>query len=126
MAVTFHHFDSTDWVDELAAGKVDRDLALAARAAGARRKMLAAGESGLYVQYSEFPPGYRIDPHTHSHGEVIMVLAGSCTVDGGEVMRPNDAVCIEAGTSYGITCGPAGMTMLTIRAGDAVVSFGDA
>jgi quercetin dioxygenase-like cupin family protein len=124
MAATFNRFDDVHWIDEVAAGKVDRETALAAAAAGARRKMLATGETGVFVQYSELPPGYRIAPHTHSHGEVIVVLAGSCAVDGGPELRSNDSVSIPAGTRYGITCGAGGLTMLTIRAGDAAVTFG--
>jgi quercetin dioxygenase-like cupin family protein len=124
MTVIFNKFDQTDWVDELAKGTVDPSVALAAIAAGAKRKMLAAGETGLFVQYSDLPANYRIEPHTHSHGEVIVVLGGSCTVDGGSEMLPNDTVCISAETRYGITCGSEGMQMLTIRAGDAVVTFG--
>lgn len=123
MTVIFNRFDDVDWVDELAKAKVDREVALAAMAVGARRKMLASGETGLYVQFSDLPANYRIEPHTHSHGEVIVVVSGSCTVDDGETLEPNDAVCISAETRYGITCGPDGMTMLTIRAGDAVVDF---
>jgi quercetin dioxygenase-like cupin family protein len=123
MTVIFNNFDQTEWVDELAKAKVDPEVARAAMAAGAKRKMLASGETGLFVQYSDLPANYRIDPHTHSRGEVIVVLGGSCTVDGGNEMGTNDTVCIGADTRYGLTCGPDGMRMLTIRAGDSVVNF---
>ena len=90
----------------------------------------AEGETGLFVQYSDLPADYRIEPHTHSHGEVIVVLAGSCTLDGDDgasptAMGPRDSVSISADTRYGITCGPDGLTMLTIRAGEAVVTFAE-
>lgn len=121
----FKLFDQVPWMDELAAGRVSAERAAAAAAAGARRKMLAQGETGLFVQYSELPPNFRIPPHAHSHGEVLMCLRGSCTVDGGPTLGVNDAVCVPENEEYGISVGPEGMVLLTIRAGDAVVSFHD-
>jgi quercetin dioxygenase-like cupin family protein len=123
MGITHNQFDEIDWIDELARAKVDREVAEAAIAAGAKRKMLAEGETGLFVQFSDLPPGYRIEPHTHSHGEVIVVVSGSCRIDDGPEMHANDSVSIDAETRYGITCGPEGLRMLTIRAGEAVVTF---
>ncbi|HEX7094715.1 MAG TPA: hypothetical protein VF183_02450 [Acidimicrobiales bacterium] len=65
------HFDRIEWVDENKFGRVSAEVANAAQSAGARRKFMARGDEGLYVQYSTLPPGFRIAPHTHSHGEVI-------------------------------------------------------
>jgi quercetin dioxygenase-like cupin family protein len=121
--VTFNHFDAVPWVDENKKKAVPAEVIANAAKAGARRKMLAQGETGIYVQYSELPPGFRIDAHTHSHDEVIMLLAGSCTVDGGTTMTANDAVCIEGGTEYGFTAGDEGMVFVTIRGGDSVTNF---
>ena len=81
------------------------------------------GETGIYVQYSELPAGFRIDAHAHSHDEVITLISGSCTVDGGTTMRASDTVCIKGGTVYGFTAGPEGMVFLTIRGGDSVTNF---
>ena len=121
--VTFNHFDGVPWVDEAKKKAVPAEVSEAAAKAGARRKMLATGETGIYVQYSERPAGFRIDAHKHSHDEVIMLISGSCTVDGGTVMRANDAVCIEGGTEYGFTAGDEGMVFVTIRGGDSVTNF---
>ena len=121
--VVFNHFNSVPWVDEAKKAAVPKEVYEKAAASGAKRKMLATGETGIYVQYSELPPGFRIDAHAHSHDEVITLLAGSCSVDGGTEMRANDAVCITGGTVYGFTAGDEGMTFLTIRAGDSVTNF---
>ena len=64
-----------------------------------------------------------INSHTHSHGEVIYVLSGEANVDGGTVLKPNDSICIPGNFRYGITVGDEGLTMLTIRAGDATSNF---
>jgi quercetin dioxygenase-like cupin family protein len=121
--VIFNHFDKVPWVDELKKAAVPKDVIETAKKAGAKRKMLAEGQTGIYVQYSELPAGFRIDAHKHSHDEVIMLLSGSCTVDGGTEMKVNDAVCISGGTVYGFTAGSDGMRFLTIRAGDSVTQF---
>ena len=121
--VTFNHFDTVPWVDEKKKKGVPDDVIAEAAKAGARRKMLATGETGIYVQYSELPPGFRIDAHAHSHDEVITMISGSCTVDGGTTMGANDSVCIKGGTVYGFTAGPEGMVFLTIRGGDSVTNY---
>ena len=84
--VTFNHFDTVPWVDETKKKAVPAEVIAEAAKAGARRKMLAQGETGIYVQYSELPAGFRIDAHAHSHDEVITLISGSCTVDGGTTM----------------------------------------
>lgn len=119
----YYHFDSTPWVDEAAKKGVPKEVYEAAQKAGARRKMLANGETGIYVQYSDLPPGWRIEPHSHSHDEVIMLLAGSCVIDGGEEMHAKDAICLKGGFEYGFTAGKDGMSFLTIRGGDSITTF---
>jgi quercetin dioxygenase-like cupin family protein len=117
-------FDRVEWVDEGAFGRVDAKVTEAAQKAGARRKFLNRGDEGLFVQYSTMPPGFRVAPHTHSHGEVLYILRGGCTVEpaGGE-LGPNDSAVIPGGHEYGFTCGPDGMEFLTIRAGDSQTTF---
>jgi quercetin dioxygenase-like cupin family protein len=118
------HFERVEWVDEAKFGRVSSAVADQARAAGARRKFMSRGDEGLYVQYSTMPPGFRVAPHTHSHGEVLYILTGGCTVEpGGEVLGANDSAVVPGGFEYGFTCGPDGMEFLTIRAGDANTSF---
>lgn len=120
---TLYPFETTPWVDEAKKKGVPKEVYEAAQKAGARRKMLANGENGLFVQYSELPAHYRIEPHTHSHDEVIMLLAGSCTLDSGETMNAKDAICLAANVEYGFTAGDGGMTFLTIRGGESVTKF---
>jgi quercetin dioxygenase-like cupin family protein len=117
-------FDRVEWVDEAAFGRADPAMVAAAQALGARRKFLARGEEGLYVQWSTMPAGYRVAPHSHTEGEVLFVLRGGCTIEPtGAQLGPSDSAVIPAGQEYGFTCGPSGMDFLAIRAGDARSSF---
>jgi quercetin dioxygenase-like cupin family protein len=118
------HFDAIEWVDEAKFGRVSADVAGAAQKAGARRKFLNRGDEGLYVQFSTMPPGFRVAPHTHSHGEVLYILRGGCTVEPtGEALGPDDSAVIPGGQEYGFTCGADGMDFLTIRGGDSQTAF---
>jgi quercetin dioxygenase-like cupin family protein len=108
-AAAFLHFAAIPWADEHE---------------GARRKRMATGQAGFYVNHSEMPPGYTVPLHTHDHDELITVLTGGCTLlGGGPALGPRDAVVLRAGHEYGFTCGPDGMTFLTIRTGEAATSF---
>ena len=117
-------FGAVEWVDEAAFGRVASGVIDAAKKAGARRKFLNRGEEGIYVQFSTMPAGFRVAPHSHSHGEVLYVLRGGCTVEpAGEQMGADDSAVIPGGLEYGFTCGPEGMDFLTIRHEDAQVTF---
>lgn len=121
----FVRIDTVDWVDEAAAGKAPAQLAAEAAAVGARRKWLTGGEAGFHVQYSELPGGFHIPAHSHSHDELLYVLAGSVEVEGtGEVYGPNDCAAVPAGHEYGLVAGADGLTFLTIRTGEATASYG--
>jgi quercetin dioxygenase-like cupin family protein len=118
------HFDRIEWVDEAKFGRATADVIDKAKAAGALRKFMSRGEEGIYLQYSTMPPGFRVAPHTHSHGEVLYILKGGCTVEpSGAVLGPNDSAVIPGGHEYGFTCGDQGMEFLTIRGGDATTAF---
>jgi len=90
---------------------------------GARRKRLARGEGGFFLNRSVLPPGYAIAPHSHDHDELLVVLSGGCTVEGGveagAELRADDAIVIRASHSYGFRCGDEGMEFLTIRTAEA-------
>ena len=102
-------------VDEVAWDDEDR---------GARRKFLARGEGGFHSQYSELPPDYTIPPHSHDRDELIVMLAGSCTLlDGAQTLHARDSMVLTAGDEYGFTAGPDGMAFLTIRTAPAAVTF---
>jgi hypothetical protein len=118
------HFDRVEWVDEAKFGRARADVVAEAQKAGAKRKFLSRGEEGLYVQFSTMPPGFRVAPHTHSHGEVLYVLRGGCTIEpSGDTLGADDSAVLAGGHEYGFTCGPEGMDFLTIRAGDANTAF---
>lgn len=90
---------------------------------GARRKRLACGEGGFFLNRSVLPAGYVIPAHSHDHAELLVVLAGSCTVEGGAgpamELRADDSIVIGANHQYGFRCGDQGMEFLTIRTGEA-------
>ena len=107
--------------EETPAGDPDQSSGRAAR--GIERKVLAQGEGGFFVNSSRMPSGTRIEPHHHNHDELIIVLEGGCTIDGGAEISPYDAVVIPAEETYGFTVGNEGMRFAVIRAGEASVEF---
>ena len=83
----FFHVDEMPWPDE-STTNAPRELVEEAKRKGARRKFLARGEGGFHSQYSVFPPGYTVPPHSHDHDEMIVLLAGSCSLLGdGPTLR---------------------------------------
>jgi len=97
-----------------------RELVQEAKRTGARRKKLARGEGGFFMNRSFLPAGFRVPPHTHDHNEMLVVLKGGCEFDGGlGKLGPDDSIVIHASYRYGFTCGPEGMEFLTIRMGEA-------
>ena len=89
-----------------------------------RRKKIVRGEGGFYMNRSSMPADFEVPPHTHDHGELIVVLSGGCRLDDGTTeLGPGDSIVIHAGTRYGFTCGDGGMDFLTIRTGEARVTL---
>jgi quercetin dioxygenase-like cupin family protein len=124
-APTVFRFEAIEWdrPREAEAGvRPPEALVRAAEEQGARRKRMARGEGGFFLNHSELPPGFRVPPHVHDHDELLVVLAGGCRFDdAGAELGPHDAIVIRANTRYGFTCGAAGMRFLTIRSGEASV-----
>ncbi len=119
---SFLMFDQIDWAVE--GPSAPAELVALAKEQGARRKKMATGQGGFYMNHSEMPPGFTVPTHTHDHDELIVVLDGGCTIlDGGPTLAANDAVAIEAHHAYGFTCGPDGMRFLTIRRGEAATTL---
>jgi hypothetical protein len=117
---SFFLVDELPWPDESRAGTAPRELVEEARRKGARRKFLARGQGGFHSQYSDFPPGYPVPPHSHDHDEMIVVLEGSCTMlGGGPTLKAYDSMVLRGGYEYGFTAGDDGMKFLTIRTGEA-------
>lgn len=114
----FFLIDELPWPDEAKEGNAPRELVEEAQRLGAKRKFLARGQGGYYSQYSVFPPGYTVPMHSHDHDEMIVILAGGCTMlGGGPTLAAHDSVVLRGGFEYGFTSGDAGMTFMTIRTG---------
>lgn len=121
-------YDEIDWDDMLGTAKgikaPPRELVEQAKKRGARRKKLATGEGGFFMNRSVMPAGFRVPPHTHDHAELIVVLEGGCSFDDSLAdLGPDDSIVIRANYRYGFTCGPEGMDFLTIRTAEAGVSL---
>ena len=117
-------YDEIEWDDVLATAKAGsappRELVEQAKKTGARRKKLAKGEAGFFMNRSVLPAGFRVPPHAHDHDELMVVLEGGCRFDDGLAdLGPDDSIVIRASYRYGFTCGPNGMEFLTIRTGEA-------
>jgi hypothetical protein len=116
---SFFLVDELPWPDE-SRGTAPPELVEDAKRRGARRKFLARGEGGFHSQYSEFPSGYTVPPHSHDHDEMIVVLEGSCTMlGGGPTLAAFDSMVLLGGYEYGFTAGENGMKFLTIRTAEA-------
>jgi uncharacterized cupin superfamily protein len=122
---TFFRVDELPWPDE-SKSTAPRELVEEARRKGAKRKFLARGEGGFHSQYSVFPPGYAVPPHSHDHDEMIVVLEGSATMNGaGPTLHAHDSMVLRGGYEYGFTAGDDGLTFLTIRTGAAGTRLAD-
>jgi quercetin dioxygenase-like cupin family protein len=119
MTPTYFLLDSLQWADDRASGLIPPGmLDEADRRGGGGRKLLASGQGGYYSTYSTMPPGYAMPRHRHDDDEMVIVLEGSCTMDGdGPELRAHDSVVLPAGSVHGFTCGSEGMKLLTIAHG---------
>ena len=116
-----------DWDNPLATAAPGmappKELVEKARKTGARRKKLARGEGGFFMNRSVLPAGFRVPPHSHDHDELMVVLKGGCRFDDDVAeLAADDSIVIRAQFRYGFTCGPDGMEFLTIRTGEAAMS----
>jgi hypothetical protein len=117
--VAFFRVDELPWPDE-STSSAPRQLVEEAKRKGAKRKFLARGEGGFHSQYSVFPPGYAVPPHSHDHDEMIVVLEGSATMlEDGPTLHAHDSMVLRGGYEYGFTACQDGLTFLTIRTGAA-------
>jgi quercetin dioxygenase-like cupin family protein len=122
------HYDEIAWDRPLETGdpgtRPPRALVEQAQKTGARRKKIVRGEGGFHMNRSVLPAGFRVPPHKHNHGEMLVVLRGGCEFDDGlATLSADDTIVIEANTRYGFTCGPEGMEFLTIRTGESSTSL---
>ena len=78
------------------------------------RKFLVDGEGGFYVQAVRVQPNFTAPVHHHSHAEVFMVVAGSCTFNG-TALKPLDCAVVEPNQDYSFTSGDDGVTFIVTR-----------
>ena len=79
----------------------------------------------MAVGFTALVPGHVVAPHSHSHAELIVVLAGSCTFGPPEtVLTAHDSVMVPAESEYGFTVGADGISFLIVRNGAARHSGG--
>jgi quercetin dioxygenase-like cupin family protein len=120
-------YDRIDWDGRTraeSAAAPPKELIEGARKSGARRKKIVKGEGGFFMNRSVLPAGFRVPPHHHTHGEVLVVLKGGCQFDDElATLGADDSIVIHANYRYGFTCGPEGMEFLTIRLGEAGVTL---
>jgi quercetin dioxygenase-like cupin family protein len=115
---TYFLLDELRWADDRASGLIPAAmLDEAGRRGGGGRKLLANGQGGYHSTYSTMPPGYTMPRHRHDGDELVVVLEGGCTMDGGPQLRAHDSVVLPAGVVHGFTCGPDGMKLLTVSHG---------
>jgi quercetin dioxygenase-like cupin family protein len=130
-ATLFHYVD-IDWDSPLKSAapgtRPPEELVRQAEGTGARRKKVASGEGGFFMNRSVLPPGFEIPPHTHDHAELLVVLRGGCEVLGSDPpvrLSEDDSIIVEARHEYGFLCGDKGMEFLTIRTGEASIDLSD-
>ena len=83
----------------------------------ARRKVLNAPDTGLYVNLGQYDPNIVVDAHSHSQPELIYILEGTVTI-GGRPCPAGTVLQIPASTAYGpLEAGPAGVRFLVMRPG---------
>jgi quercetin dioxygenase-like cupin family protein len=112
-----YRFDDSEWHVPASPGNDPAEVEAAGRL-GARRKHLSQGDGGFYTQVVQIPPDFESPAHSHNHAEVFMVLEGTCTVNGEQLVQYDTAV-IPAGAEYGFRSGPEGLRFLVVRGAPA-------
>ncbi len=124
---TVFGFETIDWVDERREPHMALKLVEAAEKSGARRKRLATGEGGFFLQYTTMPAGFEVPMHSHDHDELLIGHAGGCTFwpngpDHAIELKPRDSLTLAANHEYSFVCGPEGMEFYRVRRGEAGVT----
>ena len=121
-AAAIFPFDDLQYRDQLS-DDAPSDLVAEAAKQGVRRKDLATGAGGFHHHFSEFPPNFEVQPHSHDHDELIIVVSGSLTMDDGSVLKPRDSAVLQANQVYGFTAGPDGLSFFNVRRGKTGISM---
>ena len=116
-------FSDIDWERPENAPPGVKELAEKGWRENARRKRMAQGQGGFFLEHSYLPPGFEIPPHRHNHGELFVVLEGAAKLSDGRWLTDYDAAYIPADQEYGFTVGPIGLRFVVIRGGAAETSL---
>ena len=120
MAKVFH-FEDLDWQAASLDDAPDSERSAWRTHGPPARSRVLEGEGGYWANMTRFPPGFRIWPHSHDKDELMVVVHGSCDLDGVEV-RAGDTVLIPANERYSFMAGPDGLRFLVVRPGNAAYS----
>jgi mannose-6-phosphate isomerase-like protein (cupin superfamily) len=112
-----YRFGEQEWHVPTSDGTDEQESAEAGRK-GAKRRFLAQGDSGFFVQVVDIPPNFDAPAHSHDHAEIFMVLEGSAIVDG-ETLGPYDMTVVPENGVYGFRSGAEGVRFLVVRTGKA-------
>ena len=112
---TYHLLADTPWEQRQAVPAELRSVAAQSAGASARRAQVATGELDLWPQIVEMPAGFVVPPHRHSAHELMVVISGGCTVDGGPRLGSGDMAEFPGGTEYGFTVGDDGIRFVVVR-----------
>ncbi len=115
----YRHLSSLAWETVRDVKPEVRGLAEKGIAAGARRSRLTTGEMGFHSALNEMPADFVVPPHSHDVAELLIVLAGSCTVTDGTRLETGDVAAIPAGMEYGFQVGEDGLRFVVVRSDDA-------
>ena len=60
----------------------------------------SSAKSGMYAGRTKFPPGLRIEPHSHPNEKIVMVLSGTVWVGYGEQFDESKMKAMPAGSVW--------------------------
>jgi len=113
----FHLFDLDELPWEKPAPRVMANADLAPPSVVKEKWLVHPDESKdrMPISIVKFPPNFKFPRHWHTHGEFVMILAGSAVFAGRE-LKPGDMAYNDSRTVYGSEeAGPDGVEFLMIR-----------
>jgi quercetin dioxygenase-like cupin family protein len=93
----------------------DPDVESGSPSTGKKVKTIVQGDCGFFVSSSFLPAGTRIEPHSHTADELMIILEGGCRLDDGKTLSASDFVVVPASQVYGFTVGDEGMRIAVVR-----------
>jgi redox-sensitive bicupin YhaK (pirin superfamily) len=72
-------------------------------------------EQGPWVMINSLNAGFASRTHAHSQDEIIYIVQGSLTLEGGKACGAGTLIFMEKDTEYGFTVGNEGVRFLNVR-----------